>query len=197
MIIQNQIENVKTIGITGIEIEIRNEIKSQMQKRINWFFRVIAFCFLLTNCDSEAVFDQYKSVSSQWQKDSVVDFNFMAPDTINSYNLFVNLRNTNDYQFSNLFLIVELGYPNGKVIKDTLEYKMAAPNGELLGTGFSDIKENKLWYKGYKTPFNFKEEGEYSVRIQHAMRKNGDLYGVENLEGITDIGFRVESTQKN
>jgi gliding motility-associated lipoprotein GldH len=135
-------------------------------------------------------------VPNQWHKDSIATFNFKAPDSTNAYNLFVNLRNTNAYKFSNLFLIVELNYPNGKVVKDTLEYKMAAPNGELLGTGFSDLKENKLWYRGYKEPFVFNEEGDYTVNIQHAMRNNGDVNGVENLEGITDIGFRVESTQK-
>ena len=74
---------------------------------------------------------------------------------------------------------------------------MAAPNGELLGSGFSDIKENKLWYKGYKLPFRFTEVGKYVVNIQHAMRKNGEAKGVKNLKGVTDIGFRVEHTQKD
>jgi len=153
-------------------------------------------CFLITNCDSDAVFDEYNSLPNQWHKDSVVSFNFKAPDTTKNYNLHVNLRNTDAYKFSNLFLIVELNYPNGKAVKDTLEYKMAAPNGELLGTGFSDLKENKLWFRGYKESFKFNEEGEYIINIQHAMRNNGDVNGVENLEGITDIGFRVEHAQK-
>jgi gliding motility-associated lipoprotein GldH len=135
-------------------------------------------------------------VPNQWHKDSIASFKFQAPDTINNYNLYVNLRNTDAYKFNNLFLIVELNYPNGKAVKDTLEYKMAAPNGELLGTGFSDLKENKLWYRGYKNPFKFEEEGDYTVNIQHAMRNNGEVFGVENLEGITDIGFRVEHAQK-
>ena len=111
-------------------------------------------------------------------------FKVTPPDTINNYNLFVNLRNTNDYKYSNLFLLVELNYPNGKTIKDTLEYKMAAPDGSFLGTGFSDVKENKLWYKGYDETFIFKEAGEYQINIKHAMRKNGEANGVLNLEGI-------------
>jgi len=152
---------------------------------------------LVASCDSKAVYDVYKSVPNEWHKDTVAQFNFKAPDTTNNYSLFVNLRNTNDYKFSNLFLIVSLNYPNGKVVKDTLEYKMAAPNGELLGTGFSDVKESKLWYRGYKTPFKFSENGDYEVNIQHAMRNNGDVNGVVNLEGITDIGFRVEQALNN
>ena len=167
-----------------------------MQKRTSWLLLMLVCLFVVTSCDSEAVYDEYRSVPNKWHKDSVASFNFKAPDTIENYNLYVNLRNTNDYKFSNLFLIVELNYPNGKAVKDTLEYKMAAPSGELLGTGFSDIKENKLWYRGYKTPFKFSEAGDYNVNIQHAMRQNGDVNGVVNLEGITDIGFRVEHAQK-
>ncbi|WP_422106721.1 gliding motility lipoprotein GldH [Winogradskyella sp.] len=166
-----------------------------MQKRTSWSLWALVSLLLITSCDSNAVYDDYKSVPNKWHKDSIASFNFKAPDTIDNYNLYVNLRNTNDYQFSNLFLIVELNYPNGKAVTDTLEYKMAAPNGELLGSGFSDIKENKLWYRGYKSLFKFSEHGEYLVNIQHAMRKNGDVNGVTNLEGITDIGFRVEKVQ--
>lgn len=166
-----------------------------MRKRISWLLLVFACLFLAVGCDSKAVYDEYKPVANKWHKDTLANFNFKAPDTINNYNLYVNLRNTNDYKFSNLFLIVEFNYPNGKAVKDTLEYKMAAPNGKLLGTGFSDIKENKLWYRGYEDSFRFSEEGDYKVTIQHAMRDNGDVNGVENLEGITDIGFRVEQAQ--
>ncbi|MFK7833297.1 MAG: gliding motility lipoprotein GldH [Winogradskyella sp.] len=167
-----------------------------MLRKTSALFLIVVSCVLFTNCDSDAVFDQYTSVPNQWHKDSISSFNFKAPDTTKNYNLYVNLRNTNAYKFSNLFLIVELNYPNGKVVKDTLEYKMAAPNGELLGTGFSDLKENKLWFRGYKDAFKFHEDGEYTVHIQHAMRNNGDVNGVENLQGITDIGFRVEQAKK-
>ena len=102
---------------------------------------------VITSCDSNRVFDVYKSVPNQWHKDSIISFTIKPPDTINPYNLFVNLRNTNDYKYSNLYLIVEMDFPHGKRIKDTLQYEMAEPNGKLLGTGFTDIKENKLWYK--------------------------------------------------
>ncbi len=79
-----------------------------MQRRTNGLLILVAFCFLITSCDSKAAFDVYNSVPNQWHKDSVASFNFKAPDTINHYNLYVNLRNTDAYKFSNLFLIVEL-----------------------------------------------------------------------------------------
>lgn len=159
------------------------------------FFLVSSFLFV--SCDSNRVFDAYKSVPNTWHKDEVISFKVNPPDSINNYNLFVNLRNTNAYKYSNLFLIVEMVYPHGKTIKDTLEYRMADPSGKLLGTGLTDVKENKLWYKGSESNFVFEETGEYTINIQHAMRENGKVNGVVNLEGITDIGFRVENINNN
>ena len=163
----------------------------------NSLFIFLSCCAFFCSCDSNRIYDEYKSVPNQWHKDSIISFNVIPPDSINNYNLFVNLRNTNEYKYSNLFLIVEMDYPNGKTVKDTLEYKMADPSGKFLGTGFTDIKENKLWYKGHEKPFVFNEMGEYKIQIQHAMRQNGQVNGIENLEGITDIGFRIENAKTN
>ncbi|MFD1161643.1 MULTISPECIES: gliding motility lipoprotein GldH [Hwangdonia] len=160
-----------------------------MKRSSSVLFSLI-FSFVLVSCDSNRVFDTYKPVPNTWHKDSVVSFTVNPPDSIKPYNLFVNLRNTNDYKFNNLYLIVEMVFPHGKTIKDTLEYRMADPNGKLLGTGITGVKENKLWYKEHVV---FKEAGEYVVSIQHAMRENGKVNGVVELEGITDVGFRIEN----
>lgn len=157
------------------------------------FFLIITL--LMVSCDSNQVFDVYKSVSNnRWHKDDVIRFNITPPDSINPYNLFVNIRNTNHYKYNNLFLIVEMEFPHGKTVKDTLEYRMADPTGKLLGVGLTDIKENKLWYKEQVV---FKETGDYKVNIQHAMRENGKVNGVNELEGITDVGFRIENININ
>ncbi|WP_040279667.1 gliding motility lipoprotein GldH [Psychroserpens damuponensis] len=167
-----------------------------MQKSKYWIGCILIVLSFLS-CDSNRVFDEYQSVSGAWDKDQIIAFKMSPPDTTNAYNLYVNLRNTEDYKYSNLFLIVELNYPNGKAIKDTLTYKMANPDGTFLGTGFTDVKENKLWYKGYDEPFVFDEPGEYTVNIQQAMRENGSINGIDKLEGITDVGFRIEHSQTN
>ncbi len=145
------------------------------------------------SCDSKQVFDKYKSIDAQWNKNDIIAFNYTPQDTITTYNTFITIRNNNDYRYNNLFLLVAVNYPNGKVTKDTLEYKMAKPNGELLGNGFTDVKESKLWHK---EQFVFNEVGDYVIEIQHAMRQNGVVKGIENLEGVTDVGFRVELSNK-
>ncbi|KUJ61130.1 gliding motility lipoprotein GldH [Flavobacterium sp. ANB] len=142
---------------------------------------------LLFSCDKKRVFDQYKSVGSAWHKDSIVTFDLPVLDSTKKYNLFVNLRDNNNYPFNNLFLIVAIEMPNGFTKVDTLEYEMAAKDGTLLGNGFTDIKESKLFYKA-----DVKFRGHYKVHIKQAVRESGKIPGVQELEGITDVGFRIE-----
>lgn len=152
------------------------------------------FLIAMVACDANRVIDEYVSVPNSWNKDDIIEFEVELPDTINAYDVFVNIRNSNDYKYNNLFLIVELDHPNGKVKKDTLEYRMTNADGEFLGSGFTDVKENKLWYK---QALVFNETGTYTFRIQHAMRENGMVEGIKDLEGIIDVGIRIERPKRN
>lgn len=148
---------------------------------------LILVAILLFSCDKKRVFDEYKSVGSAWHKDSIITFDLPVLDSTKRYNLFVNLRDNNNYPFNNLFLIVAIEMPNGFTKVDTLEYQMANPDGTLLGNGFTDIKESKLYLKE-----NVKFRGKYKVHIKQAVRQSGKIPGVQELEGITDVGFRIE-----
>jgi len=153
----------------------------------------LGLVLLLVSCDKKRVFDEYKAINGSWKKDSIVSFSFDQKDTVSKYNLFINVRNNNSYPYNNMFLIVQLQQPGTKLTKvDTLEYQMANPDGSLLGNGFTDIKESKLWYK---ENVKFPKAGKYTVSIQQAVRKSGEVPGVEELDGVTDVGFRIESTE--
>ncbi|WP_306351356.1 gliding motility lipoprotein GldH [Flavobacterium sp. '19STA2R22 D10 B1'] len=147
---------------------------------------------LFFSCDKKRVFDEYKTIGKVWNKDSIVSFKFKQEDTTSVYNLFVNLRNNDAYPFNNLFLIVSLEQPDGFTEVDTLEYQMAKPDGSLLGSGFSDVKESKLWFKEKQ---KFPIKGDYQVHIQQAVRQTGKVAGVKDLEGVTEVGFRIESIE--
>jgi gliding motility-associated lipoprotein GldH len=146
--------------------------------------------FGFTSCDSKSVFDEYQSVSENiWNLKESFQFEFSIMDTLSKNNLFINLRNNKEYQYSNLYLITALNFPDGKIIVDTLQYEMADVTGKFLGTGISDVKENKLFYK---ENVQFPASGNYVFKISQAMRKSAEVKGIELLEGITDVGFRIE-----
>ena len=152
----------------------------------------ILMLILISSCDKKRVFDEYKSVGNSWHKDSIVTFELPKLDPKKMYNLYVNVRDNDDYPFNNLFLIVSLEQPNRKIKVDTLEYQMTNPDGTLLGDGFTDIKESKLFYKDKET---FTQKGVYKIHIKHAVRQTGRIEGVATLNGISDVGFRIESVE--
>ena len=163
--------------------------------RIKTFKQVVLFLLFisLVACDKNRVFDTYSSIGIQgWNKEDLVSFQFDMMDTLGNYDLFIQVRNTNEFEYSNLYLITELQYPSGFHLVDTLEYKMTDSYGRWLGSGFTDIKENKLFYK---ENFIFLETGTYGVNIQQAIRKRNELDGVQSLKGISDVGFRVEKIE--
>jgi gliding motility-associated lipoprotein GldH len=152
-------------------------------------FLVLFAMLLLVSCDKKRVFDQYKTVGDAWQKDSIASFTYNNQDTTERYDLFLNLRSNNDYQFNNIFLIVSMEAPGGLTKVDTLQYKMADEDGKLMGEGFSDVKESKLFYK---EKYKFSAIGDYKIGIQQAVRQSGKVAGEKELKGITEVGFRIE-----
>jgi gliding motility-associated lipoprotein GldH len=154
-------------------------------------FLLLLIAVAIVSCDKKRVFDEYHSVGKSWDKDSVVSFELPKLDTKKQYNLFLNIRDNNDYPYNNLFLIVSMEQPDKVTKVDTLEYQMANPDGSLLGDGFTDVKDSKLVYKERMT---FKE-GVYKVHIRQAIRQTGKVAGVEKLDGITEVGFRIEKTE--
>lgn len=159
--------------------------------KIQLKFLLFLSALILISCDDKRVFDEYKSVGTTWHKDSIVSFELPNLEVSRKYNLYVNLRDNSDFKYNNIFLIISLQQPNKQTKVDTLEFEMANPDGSLLGDGFSDTKENKLVYKLNEA---FTLKGKYVVKIQQAVRETGKIVGDTNLQGISEVGLRIENT---
>ena len=62
-----------------------------------------------------------------------------------------------------------------------------------MGEGIGSIKENKLWFK---ENIRFTEEGNYNITITQAVRNIGEVDGVSQLPGITDVGISIEEASQ-
>ena len=147
--------------------------------------------FVFSSCSDKAIFTEYQSLSdATWKAHEKIDFQFEITDTISPKNMFINIRNNSQYEFNNLFVITTLEFPSGTKVVDTLHYEMADGTGQFLGQGFTEIKENKLFYKEQKL---FPESGEYYFSIYQAMRKNGAIEPIAALKGIQEVGISIEN----
>lgn len=147
----------------------------------------------LVSCNDRVAFSKYQSIQdASWQANKNISFEFTVVDTTSIQDLFINIRNNNEYPYSNLYLITALNFPNGNTVIDTLQYEMTDETGAFLGRGFTEIKENKLFYKEQKV---FPKLGKYQLNIRHAMRKNGEVKVIPFLKGVQDVGFSIEKTK--
>jgi len=146
---------------------------------------IFAFVLLISlfSCQNKDESILINDVGNQWSKKKVQQFDFAVNDAQNQKNLVFVVRNNNDYPYSNLRLIATLEHNKKVIATDTMNYVLAKPNGEWLGTGFGDTKEALFQYKlNYKFPQN----GNYSVKVVQAMRKNV-------LPGIEDLGIKIQN----
>ena len=166
----------------------------KINSKINFLLFLFMACFSIVSCDENRVFDEYQSLEKQvWNKENELQFTFTLKDTVQSHDLFLNIRNNKEYAYSNLFVITSMRFPDGNVIIDTLEYDMTDSYGRFLGKGSSDVTENKLFYKENIT---FPASGTYTFKVRQAMRKNEEVAGIQELEGVTHVGFRIEKNKK-
>lgn len=156
---------------------------------LKWPLVALLLSCLLLACDDQMVTYESASIDNGWARQDTITLAIQPPDSTATYDLFLNLRNDTSYPFGNLWLITELEHPEGKVVTDTLEYKMAEPDGTFLGTARNNIVENKLWYK---EGIRFRESGTYKLRLRQAMRRQGAAEPLPKLDGVLNVGYSLE-----
>ena len=147
------------------------------------FLLILLFLGLFFSCDSKRVFEENFVVEKGiWHVTNKIKFDVAITNLLLRYNVYLNVRNTTDYPYSNLYLFLNTGFPDGKMSRDTLELTLADYDGRWLGSGMSGVKFSRfLLQKGVQ----FKQKGTYHFELEQAMR-------VKELKGIRDIGLRIE-----
>lgn len=142
----------------------------------------------LISCDQNRVFETNLAMKdAQWERSQIAKFEIEIEDTLAYYSIFINLRNSGQYPYRNIYLFSKIKSPDGKYAKDTAEFILADAKGRWHGKGIGDLWEHQFLYKkGVK----FLLSGEYIIELEQAMRD-------KELKYITDVGIRVEKIPNN
>ncbi len=147
------------------------------------YFGIACLGVFFASCGSQVLFEQNSKVEdANWRSANPAIFELEVEDTLTAYDFYINVRNTGSYRFSNLYLFIQTDFPNGKSIRDTVECLMATPEGEWIGTGVGDLRDQSILFK---QSGNFPLKGKYRFEMVQAMRQ-------DPLPGIADIGLRIE-----
>jgi len=139
----------------------------------------------VTSCNEESAFEANQSIPNQkWLYEDTLWFETSILDTISLYDVSLNIRHTNEYEFNNLWLKLLTIYPNGDMEEAPLNIPMANDEGQWFGSGLGSILENNIVIQQKAL---LKTEGNYRFGIVQNMRKSP-------LEEVLDVGIQLTIT---
>jgi len=137
----------------------------------------------LQSCDGNRYFEQnIEILNNNWAYNDAQNFYVDITDTTSSFNFYLNIRNTTDYPYANLYLFIQTTFPDSVYARDTIEFQLANVDGRWMGEGYGEYKYSHFILR---EAMRFSQKGVHEFSIEHGMRK-------DTLSGISDIGIRLE-----
>lgn len=111
------------------------------------------------------------------------DIKIQPEDTAYLYNICVNIRHTDAYPYSNIWVLVGTQYPGDSIAKEQrVELPLADVTGKWAGSGLDDIYEHRIFIQQNAI---FNKPGTYKFTFEQNMRQNP-------LPHVMNVGLRIE-----
>lgn len=152
-------------------------------KQIKTLFLLMSLLGLISCQDTVTIADTNAEFDKRnWSYSQKISIPVKIEATDISYNLYLNLRHSAGYKYSNIFIIIHIIGPDGKKVTERREFKLALADGEWLGSGSGNMYSYQIKFKeNYKFPV----KGTYIFELEQNMRDNP-------LDHVSDVGIRVE-----
>jgi gliding motility-associated lipoprotein GldH len=155
--------------------------------KLKSFLKITIFGLLISCSDENIIFNEYVDIENTQlsYKDTII-FQTSILDTINLHNVFLQLRTSTDYKWSNMFIFSEIYFPNNKTRTDTFEVFLMDKNGNWNGDKSGIVANFKhSLYKNIKFPI----KGDYKFKLIQAMRDT-------ILKEVISVGLKITKPTK-
>ena len=150
-------------------------------------FSFILTVFLFHSCTVIPVMDEWKDFKGNaWDRKNKVRFVFNIHDTDYYYNLSMNVRVTNDYKYSNLWVNISTTGPEGVKNTEKLMFSLADHRGNWTGHNLGHIISFRL--PAIKDRV-FTKKGKYTFELEQCMRDTV-------LKEMVSAGILLEKQQQ-
>ncbi|HET9053833.1 MAG TPA: gliding motility lipoprotein GldH [Cyclobacteriaceae bacterium] len=154
-----------------------------MRTTFIFFLAVLAW-----SCDSDRLYEKNHDFKNRnWPVSDNPRFDFDVRDTVSTYNLYCNIRNSVEYPYSRIFINYSLQDTTGTSLSKNMvqAFLFEEKTGRPLGSsGLGDVYDHQV---AILKNYQFKKPGTYSITFEQFMR-------TDTLAGILAVGFRLETT---
>lgn len=121
-----------------------------------------------------------------WYKKFKPTYEFEISDTVSTYDMFLTMRHTEAYAFSNIWLNIKTQVPGENNFSTSrTEVPLAQENGKWLAIkSMNEIYEHKMSLTGNGS-IHFSKAGKYTIQLEQIMR-------TDPLKEVMSIGIRLE-----
>ena len=142
---------------------------------------ILLITIVFSSCKN-TVYQEIKDINkNRLVFNDTLNFNIDISSPNKPYNVYIDIENTDNYKYSNLFLFVYITSPDNNTVVDTIDVFMADYKGKWVGKPKGD---NYFGNYLFKQAVAFPKAGVYKTRIVQGMRD-------DTLKGISKIGISV------
>jgi len=141
--------------------------------------------FLLISCGPNYIFEKSFEINNEgWAYADTLNFEVEITDTLEIYNLYLDIEHATDYAKQNIYVLIYTQFPSGQRIEERVAIDFADKTGKWYGE-CNDAKCD-LRVNIQKGAF-FNLAGKHIFTVEQFMR-------IDPLPGIHNVALRIEDT---
>lgn len=159
-------------------------VKTRILKKFLQHSAIIAMLAgLLYSCTTVDLYERTVTIPEQaWKSNFKPGFDFTIKDTNSLYTVYLVLRHTEKYNYSNIYLNLYIKGPGqDSAMKIQRDLTLATNENGWLGAGMDDIYEHRIAL----TPPQTLKAGNYTFTLEQIMRE-------DPLQHVLNAGIRLE-----
>lgn len=123
---------------------------------------------------------------SVWGYEQDLNTEMEISDTIQLYDLTIDVVHSNEFDYQNLYLNIETTFPDGVVKTSSLSLQLADKSGNWIGNCNSDSCESSF---NISENFKFRNLGKHRFKLQQFSRN-------EQLKGINKVSLHLYNVKE-
>lgn len=152
-------------------------------------FLALSICsiFTLFSCGPDYIYEETFEISNgEWTYSDTLNFDVEITDTLEIYNLYLDIEHSVDYSKQNIYIMIHTQFPSGERIKERVAIDFSDKAGQWYGD--CDSETCSLRVNVQQGAF-FNLAGKHIFTIEQFMR-------LDPLPGINSISLRIEDTRQ-
>lgn len=147
---------------------------------------VVAGIGMALACNDNALVDQNEAIRDRiWDYGNRPSIEVNITDANQPYDLFLNLRHSGKYAYSNIFVLLHQHAPNGSRDTTRVEIRLAEPDGRWTGRSSGSLFSHQQLVR---SNYVFPDTGRYVFSFEQNMRENP-------LPEVVGVGLRIAPSE--